>query len=215
MIYEEKFVEGKSIGADKINAAEIMHMDLQYYAIPFIQDNKEHYFDVDGRSLRRAFLKAPLKYSRISSGFSNSRLHPILKIRRPHHGIDYVAPRGTPVRSVGNGTVTETGYQRNGGGRYIKIRHINSYSTTYMHLESIKKGIKKGVRVTQGQEIAYVGSSGLSTGPHLDFRFYKNGNPVNPLKIKAPPAKAIPDNKKDDFIYIRDSIIKQLETIVF
>lgn len=215
IIYEEKYVEGESIGAENIIAAEFVHMGMEYFAIPFTTDSIQDFYDKDGNSLRRTFLKAPLKSYRISSGYSNRRFHPILKIYRPHHGIDYAAGRGTEVHSVGDGTVTETGYQRNGGGRYIKIRHNSVYSTSYMHLEAYAKGIKSGISVRQDQIIGYVGSSGLATGPHLDFRFYKNGSPVNPLTIETKPVKGVPESKRTEFSLIRDRIINQLKSINF
>ena len=215
MIYEDTIVDGKSIGSDKIFTAEFVHMGVKYYAIPFTEDGIENYYDEKGNSLRRAFLKAPLKVVRISSGFSNNRYHPVLKYYRPHHGIDYAAPRGTPVNSVGNGTVRQMGYQKNGGGRYIKIKHNSIYSTTYMHLDSYATGIKTGTRVVQGQMIGRVGSTGLATGPHLDFRFYKNGTAINPNKVKSPPVKGISEEHKHDFQIKCDSIIKELNKIDF
>jgi len=213
IIYENKYVEGESIGAGKIIAAEFIHMGNNYYAIPFTQDSLQEFYDIDGNSLRRNFLKAPLKSYRISSGYSNRRFHPILKIYRPHHGIDYSAARGTEVHTVGDGIVTELGYQRNGGGRYIKIKHNNVYSTTYMHLNAYAEGIKSGIRVRQDQVIAYVGSSGLATGPHLDFRFYRNGQAVNPLSIKTEPVKGVPLSLMPQFSLKRDSLITQFGKI--
>jgi murein DD-endopeptidase MepM/ murein hydrolase activator NlpD len=163
-------------------------------------------------SLRRAFLKAPLKFSRISSRFSNSRLHPVLRIRRPHHGVDYAAPKGTPVHSIGSGTVTESRYA-GGAGRMIKIRHNSTYSTAYLHLSGYGPGIKSGARVQQGQVIGYVGSSGLSTGPHLDFRFYKNGTPVDPLKVESPPALPVKKELMDSFNIVRLQLSRQLDSL--
>ncbi len=215
IIYEEKYVEGESIGSENIIAAEFVHMGEIFLAIPFKIDNKIEFYDKEGNSLRRNFLKAPLKSYRISSGYSNRRFHPILKIYRPHHGVDYAASRGTEVHSVGDGTITETGYQKNGGGRYIKIRHNSVYSTTYMHLEAYAKGIRSGIRVKQDQIIAYVGSSGLATGAHLDFRFYRNGSPVNPLTIETQPVKAVPESQKPEFRLYCDSIINQFEGETF
>ena len=192
VVYDVQYIDTVPVGLGKIYAAYFRHNDEVYYAIPFVQDSVESYYDVDGKSLRKAFLKAPLRYSRISSRFSNSRYHPILKIRRPHHGVDYAAPVGTPVHSVGDGRVIEArhGYNR-GGGNFIKIRHNSVYTTSYMHLSRFAPGIKAGVTVQQGQLIGYVGKTGLATGPHLDFRFYKNGKAVDPLKVKAPPVEPI------------------------
>jgi murein DD-endopeptidase MepM/ murein hydrolase activator NlpD len=191
VIYEESFVDSISMGIDKITGAWIYHNNTDFWAIPFVQDSIRSFFDEEGNSLRKAFLKAPLRFSRISSGFSNSRYHPVLKIRRPHHGVDYAAASGTPVHTVGDGVVTNVGYQSSGGGNYVKIKHNSVYSTTYMHLRGFGKGIRQGVYVKQGDVIGYVGSTGLATGPHLDFRFYKNGSAVNPLTVEAPPVEPI------------------------
>ncbi len=194
VIYQESFVDSASVGIGRILGAWFYHNGTEFWGIPFHQDGVRSFFDENGNSLRKAFLKAPLRYSRISSGFSHSRFHPVLKIRRPHHGVDYVAPRGTPVQAVGDGVVTHVSYQRNGGGNYVKIKHNSVYSTTYMHLSGFGKGIRKGVYVLQGDVIGYVGSTGLSTGPHLDFRFYKNGSAINPLKVEAPPVEPVEED---------------------
>lgn len=191
VIYEESYVDSQSVGINRILGAWFYHNNTDFWGIPFEQDGVVSFFDENGNSLRKAFLKAPLRFSRISSGYSHSRYHPILKIRRPHHGVDYVAPAGTPVHSVGDGVVTGLGYQRNGGGNYVKIKHNSVYSTTYMHLSRFGKGIRKGQYVKQGDVIGYVGSTGLATGPHLDFRFYKNGSAVNPLRVEAPPVEPV------------------------
>jgi murein DD-endopeptidase MepM/ murein hydrolase activator NlpD len=191
VIYEESYVDSNSLGIDKITGAWIYHNETDFWAIPFVQDSIRSFFDEQGNSLRKAFLKAPLRFSRISSGFSHSRYHPVLKIRRPHHGVDYAAATGTPVHTVGDGVITKVGYQKGGGGNYVKIKHNSVYSTTYMHLSGFGKGVRQGVYVKQGDVIGYVGSSGLATGPHLDFRFYKNGSAVNPLKVEAPPVEPV------------------------
>jgi len=179
------------------------HNETDFWAIPFVQGGERSFFDEKGNSLRKAFLKAPLRYSRISSGFSHSRFHPILKIRRPHHGVDYAAPAGTPVLTVGDGLVTGVGFQRNGGGNYVKIKHNSVYSTTYMHLSGFGRGVRQGAYVKQGDIIGYVGSSGLATGPHLDFRFYRNGSAVNPLSVEAPPVEPIHEENRKTYALIR------------
>jgi murein DD-endopeptidase MepM/ murein hydrolase activator NlpD len=202
-IYDEYFVEEEYIGPGKVYAARFMHGGKNMYAFYFEQNGKGDYFDEIGNSLQRTFLKAPLKYSRISSRFSNSRLHPVLKIRRPHHGVDYAAPSGTPVFSVGSGTVVAKGYQKTGGGNYIKIKHNSVYTTSYMHLQGFAKGISVGKQVSQGELIGYVGKTGLATGPHLDFRFYKNGQAVDPLKVESPPSKPIEEQYRPAF----DSVV--------
>ena len=203
VIYEESFVDSSSLGINKISGAWIYHSGTDFWAIPFLQDSVRSFFDEEGNSLRKAFLKAPLRFSRISSGFSHSRYHPILKIRRPHHGVDYAAPTGTPVHTVGDGKITQVGYQKGGGGNYVKIKHNSVYSTTYMHLSGFGKGVRQGAFVKQGDIIGYVGSSGLATGPHLDFRFYKNGSAVNPLRVEAPPVEPIHEENRKAYALIR------------
>lgn len=209
--YEKLFVEEHDVGIGKVLASEFIHMNDTLRAFYFEEDSIGDYFDEKGESLRRTFLKAPLRYSRISSRFSNSRLHPVLKIRRPHHGIDYAAPTGTPVVSIGDGTVIKKGYQKRGGGNYVKIKHNGTYSTTYMHLSKFGRGIQAGVRVKQGQVIGYVGKTGLATGPHLDFRVYKNGHPMDPLKMKSPAAKPVDSASFHSFILVADSLKNLLE----
>ncbi len=191
VIYERLYVDNRPIGIGKVLASRFRHFGKDNYAFYFEQDSVGDYFDEHGQSLMRTFLKAPLKYSRISSGFSHSRYHPILKISRPHHGVDYAAPAGTPVYAIGDGVVTRKGFQAGGAGNYLYIKHNATYTTAYMHLRNFAKGINQGTRVTQGQVIGYVGSTGLSTGPHLDFRFFRNGHPVNPLTVESPPAKPV------------------------
>ncbi len=213
VIYEESFVDSNSLGIDKITGAWIYHNENDFWAIPFVQDSVSSFFDEKGNSLRKAFLKAPLRFSRISSGFSHSRYHPVLKIRRPHHGVDYAAPTGTPVHTVGDGVITKVGYQKNGGGNYVKIKHNSVYSTTYMHLSGFGKGVRQGVYVKQGDVIGYVGTSGLSTGPHLDFRFYKNGSAVNPLKVEAPPVEPVHEQNMQAYGWIRAFTISWLKLL--
>ncbi len=190
VIYEEVFVDGKMIGIDRILGSRFTHNGKEFLAYHFVQGGKAAYFDENGQSLERSFLKAPLKFSRISSRFTRSRMHPILRIARPHFGVDYSAPRGTPVVALGDGTVKEAGF-KGGYGRFVSIRHNSTYTTTYAHLSGYAKGIRAGVHVSQGQVIGFVGSSGLSTGPHLDFRVYKNGTPTDPLRLESPPSRPI------------------------
>jgi len=213
VIYEESFVDSNSLGIGKITGAWIYHNLTDFWAIPFVQDSVRSFFDEEGNSLRKAFLKAPLRFSRISSGFSNSRYHPVLKIRRPHHGIDYAAPTGTPVQSVGDGVITKVGYQQGGGGNYVKIKHNSVYSTTYMHLSGFGSGVRQGTYVKQGDIIGYVGSSGLATGPHLDFRFYKNGSAVNPLRVEAPPVEPIHETNWQAYGWSRAFTISWLKLL--
>ncbi len=213
VIYDDKVVDGKSVGIGRIWGAEFVHCGKQYYAIPFTQDGKLQYWESNGESLRKQFLKAPLKYSRISSKFSNARLHPVYKVYRPHHGVDYAAPAGTPVHSVADGTVTFRGWDKGGGGNTIKIKHAGGMETGYLHLKSFAKGISVGTRVSQGQLIGYVGSTGASTGPHLDFRIKKNGTPIDPLKMVQEPAEPISSANKAAFEAIRNRVIAELDGI--
>jgi len=213
VVYEESYVDSVSVGINQILGAWFYHNENDFWGIPFVQDSVRSFFDEEGNSLRKAFLKAPLRFSRISSGFSNSRYHPVLKIRRPHHGVDYAAARGTPVHTVGDGRVTRMGYQRSGGGNYITIKHNSVYSTTYMHLHNYGKGIRQGVYVKQGDVIGYVGSTGLATGPHLDFRFYKNGSAVNPLKVEAPPVEPVHEENEMAYSMVRSLTMGMLKLL--
>ncbi|MEM7512539.1 MAG: peptidoglycan DD-metalloendopeptidase family protein [Bacteroidota bacterium] len=190
IIYDSYEVNGEFAGLGSIQAGIFNHMGEDHYAFMYDQGEGREYFDEKGNSLRKTFLKTPLKFTRISSRFSYSRLHPVLKIRRPHLGVDYAAPRGTPVRAVGSGKVTKANYS-GGAGHMVKIKHNSNYVSGYLHLSGYGKGIKVGTTVEQGQIIGYVGSTGLSTGPHLDFRFWKNGRAVNPLSIDPPSASPI------------------------
>jgi len=211
VIYEELFIDGKSFGTKRIYGAQFTQTGYSITAIPFIQDSTESFFDEDGNSLRKAFLKAPLTYSRISSRFSSNRMHPILRIPRAHFGVDYAAPVGTPVLSVGDGKVISVTTE-NGSGKTVKIQHNSVYSTAYLHLSRFGEGISRGVFVKQSQIIGYVGSSGLSTGPHLDFRFYKNGSPVDPLKVEAPPVEPVSEENISRFEMNKKVVLNLLGT---
>ena len=210
VIYDEKYIDTLSVGIGRIWGAKFTHKGQDIYAIPFEQGGKLQYWESDGGSLRKQLLKAPLKFTRISSKFSNARLHPVLKRYRPHHGVDYAAPMGTPVRAVADGTVTYKKYDK-AAGNMLKIKHPGNLQSGYLHLRSFAKGIKVGGRVTQGQVIGYVGSTGRSTGPHLDFRIWKGGKPINPLSIPQRPAEPITKENKARFEAVRDRVIAELE----
>ncbi len=211
VIYDERFIDDTlSVGIGRIWGARFDHGGKTRYAIPFRQQDKLQYWEADGGSLRKNILKAPLKFTRISSGFSYSRLHPVHKVRRPHTGVDYAAPTGTPVRAVADGVVTFRGWG-GGGGNTIKIKHAGNLTTGYLHLSRFAKGIAVGSRVTQGQLIGYVGSTGTSTGPHLDYRIWKNGTPINPLKVPQEPTEPISAANREAFEFVRDRIIAELE----
>ncbi len=175
-------------------------------------DNGQHkgYYDQEGRPMKSAFLKAPLKYSRISSYYNLNRLHPILKYRRPHYGTDYAAPHGTPIMAVGDGTVSQASYT-SGNGNFVKIRHAGAYETQYLHMRGFAKGIRSGARVQQGQIIGYVGSTGLATGPHVCFRFWKNGQQVNHLRLNLPNPEPLPKAAMPEFIKVRDTLLEQMK----
>ncbi|MCK4749761.1 MAG: peptidoglycan DD-metalloendopeptidase family protein [Bacteroidales bacterium] len=212
LYFDEQYVDTNYIGLGKIHGAVFHHAQNEFYAIPFVQDSIESFFDQEGQSLRKAFLKAPLRFSRISSRYSYSRLHPILKIRRPHLGVDYAAPVGTPVHAIGDGRINKTGYTK-GNGKWIKIQHNSVYATAYLHLSRYGKGIKQGAYVKQGDIIGYVGSTGLSTGPHLDFRFYKNGNAVDPLKVEAPPVEPVHEDNISAYDSVKAGVIARIAGI--
>ncbi len=209
-LVEKRYREGKPAGYGRILAAEFTNQGTTFQAFLYQDgDRRPDYFDADGQSLRKAFLKAPLSFSRISSGFTMRRYHPITKTWKAHPAIDYAAPRGTPIKSVGDGTIIKKGYTR-GNGNYVKVRHNSSYETLYLHMKGFAKGIAKGKRVAQGQTIGYVGSTGLATGPHLCFRMYKNGAPVNPHRVKAPSANPVSKESLADFKVIAGELHAQL-----
>lgn len=195
VVYKEKVVDGNVIGITDIEAAYFEHMGEVYHAIPFEQNGEVSFFDQNGNSFKKAFLRDPLKYTRISSRYNLNRFHPVQKRHKPHLGTDYAAPTGTEIRTVGDGTVVEARYT-SANGNYVKIKHNGTYTTQYLHMSKIAPGMKPGSRVKQGQVIGYVGSTGLATGPHLCFRFWKNGQQVDWLKEKIPPSDPIlPENK--------------------
>jgi len=214
VMYERKYIDGKPVGVGRIISARFNHYGKDQFAFYFEQDGEGDYFDEKGQSLQRAFLKAPLKFSRISSHFTNSRYHPILKYSRPHHGVDYAAPAGTPVYAIGQGVITRKGYQGGGAGNFLYIKHNSTYTTAYMHLQKFAPGIREGSKVSQGELIGYVGSTGLSTGAHLDFRFFKGGQPVNPLTVESPPAKPVEEKYMTAFNTIVEVRQKELRKLL-
>lgn len=204
IVYEKRSRDGKSAGAGRILAARFENQGQVYSAV-FYKDavGKEQYYDLDGKALSRQFLKSPLSYSYISSGFSYSREHPVLKTVLPHRAIDYAAQAGTPVVATSDGEVVYAGW-KGGNGIYVEIKHNGVYSTQYAHFSKLGKGIKKGVRVKQNQIVGYVGSTGLSTGAHLQYAMTKNGSPVNPLTADLPAGASIKESARNDFNNIRD-----------
>ena len=199
--YQELYADSVRVATGNILAANFITSGKDHYAFRYTYHNERgEYFDENGTSLRRAFLKAPLSYSRISSRFSEARLHPIKKIVRAHHGVDYAAPSGTPVYSVGDGVVTARAWDNKGGGNYIKIKHNSTYTTEYMHLRGFAKGISVGTHVSQGQLIGYVGMTGTATGPHLDYRVFKNGTAIDPLRMDLPAVDPIKKEDMPDYL---------------
>lgn len=200
VLVEKKYRNGKLCGYGKIKAAFFTNRGTTYKA--FLHTDNEGisgYYDEQGNSLQKAFLKAPLAYSRISSKFTNKRLHPILKRYRAHKGVDYAAPTGTPIKTVGDGIITDLGYSKS-TGNYIRIRHFNGYTTRYYHMSGFTKGMKRNKRVLQGEKIGYVGATGLATGPHLCFGLKKNGKYIDPLNYRAPSAKPVRQEEMDIFL---------------
>lgn len=199
VVYDEKTCEGSVVAVDTVRYALFTSRGQDYPAVMFDQhDGGNIYWNEKGESMRKAFLKAPLHYSRISSGFSYARRHPVTRRVQPHTGVDYAAPKGTPVVTIGDGVVTSAKYE-GAGGNVIRIRHNSVYSTAYLHLSRYASGIRAGKRVKQGDVIGYVGSTGRSTGPHLDFRVWKNGSPINPLKMQSPPAEPLKQENMEAF----------------
>lgn len=214
VLYDVAFIDDTTaLEIASVGGAVFNHRGKDFTAIPFTQDSVFEYFDEEGNSLRKEFLKAPLDFFRISSRFSNSRFHPVLKRYRAHHGVDYAAPTGTPVKSIGAGAVVGKGFQAGGGGNFLKIKHNSVYTTTYMHLSRFASGIQVGKTVQQGEVIGYVGSTGLSTGPHLDFRVHKNGQPVDPQKMESPPSKPVRPELMDSFAGTKQYVFAELDSL--
>lgn len=208
VLVEKKYLNGQFAKYGAILAAAFTNKQKLLTGFRFEDENgKPAYYGPDGKSLKKSFLKSPLKFARITSRFSLARMHPILKVLRPHLGVDYAAQVGTPVQAVGSGVVTGAGYS-GGNGNMVRIRHEGGFDTMYLHLSRI--AVRSGARVSQGQVIGYVGSSGLSTGPHLDFRVLRHGKPVDPLKVIFPPGPPVPSNRFDDFAALREKLNGQL-----
>lgn len=212
IVVEGYYLNGEFKKYGDVLSAVFINNGETYRAYRFEHDEKVDYYDDEGKSLRRAFLKAPLSFRRISSGFSNRRFHPILKIRRPHHGLDYAAPSGTPVSSVGDGTVLFAGYKSQ-YGKLVIVRHPNNWGTYYGHLSKIAKNITRGRKIQQGQVIGYVGSTGLATGPHLHYELRVHNKPVSPLAVKLPRGKSIPKGLMAGFKKFKNEMNIQLASI--
>jgi murein DD-endopeptidase MepM/ murein hydrolase activator NlpD len=207
VLHEEIYLDGQFHSLGDILALHYWNQGRELQAYKFGEDSA--YYDADGRPLRKLFLRSPLRYSRVTSRFSQRRFHPVLKSYRPHYGVDYGAPKGTPVRVTASGTVISAGWDR-GGGNTVKVRHPGSYMTAYLHLSGFAKGVGRGKRVQQGQVVGYVGSTGLATGTHLDYRVQHNGRWINPLALKSVPAKPIMEEQLGDFVAWRDNLRESL-----
>lgn len=214
LIYEEAQVEGASVGIKQINGIYFEHSGSPYYAFPFDQGEGLDYFDDEGNSLRKALLKYPIEFTRISSRYSMSRFHPVQKRYKAHLGTDFAAPSGTPIRSVGDGIVEEAQYKAN-NGNYVKVRHNGTYTTQYLHMSRIAEGVRAGTKVRQGQTIGYVGSTGLATGPHLCYRFWRNGVQVDALRVELPPSQPVKEESMASFDKVKQAIIMKLDVIPF
>jgi murein DD-endopeptidase MepM/ murein hydrolase activator NlpD len=212
LVYEEVQVEGHPIGVRDIKGIYFEHFGSGYYAVPFDQGNGRDYFDEDGKSLRKALLKYPIEFTRISSRYTGKRFHPVQKIFKAHLGTDFAAPQGTPIRSVGDGLVEEARYKSN-NGNYVKIRHNGTYTTQYLHMSRIDGSVRAGTRVRQGQVIGYVGSTGLATGPHLCYRFWKNGVQVDALRVELPASEPIKAEYKDAYEVAKGAVMIKLDGI--
>ena len=212
VIYEQQRIDSTVVSVGRILGAYFKHFGHEYYAVYFDQGSNSDYFDEEGNSMRKAFLRAPLNFTRISSRYSPKRFHPVQKRYKAHLGTDYAAPVGTPIRTVGDGIVVEAQYGKY-NGNYVKIRHNSNYTTQYLHMSKIATGIRAGVTVKQGQTIGFVGSTGLASGPHLCFRFWKNGKQVDALQVDLPSTGPIDPNRLKDYLHTKNVMIHRLRHI--
>jgi len=209
ILYEQVYLDGSFHSLGEILALDYTNGDRQIQAYRFGDDETTGYYDAEGRPMRKMFLRSPMSYSRVTSKFSKRRFHPVLKRYRPHYGVDYGAPTGTPAKVTANGVVISAGWE-GGGGNTVKVRHPNGYMTAYLHLSRFGPGVRSGKRVAQGDVIGYVGSTGLSTGPHLDYRVQHNGSWIDPLSLRAVPADPIPTERLGEFAALREQYQQQL-----
>ena len=213
-VFEELLIDDQVVGVGEVSAAYYKAGDTEFYAVYFENEKHRGFYDLEARPMKKNFLKSPVKYSRISSRFNLRRFHPVQKRIKPHLGTDYAAPRGTPIYAVANGTITKASFTR-GNGNYVKIRHDKTYETQYLHMQKRAKGMVPGVKVKQGDVIGYVGSTGLATGPHVGFRFWKNGRQINHLRLNFPPPDPMPEADIPKFNIVRDEMKAQLDKIRF
>jgi murein DD-endopeptidase MepM/ murein hydrolase activator NlpD len=217
MIYDQSVVDGQVVGIDTVHFSLFNSAaGKEVAAVRFDtgEGGRSTYWDKGGESLKRMFLKAPLKYNRISSGFSYARRHPVTGVVKPHTAVDYAAPTGTPIQAIGDGTITKIGWDGSGGGNRIRIKHARGYETSYMHLSKFAPGLKVGSRVSQGQLIGYVGATGTATGPHLDFRVFENGKAIDPLSLNSPASEPLDPKYLFAFNALYERYIDELNGIL-
>lgn len=213
IIYDQTNINGDPYDAGNIYAVELEHKGETYSAYGFENNGEYEYYDYKGNSLKRMFLKSPLKFSRITSRFNPNRFHPVLRVLKAHKGTDFAAPYGTPILATASGKVIEQKYTR-GNGNYVKIQHNNQYTTQYLHMSRFA-GLRVGSQVKQGQVIGYVGSTGLATGPHVCYRFWKNGQQIDPLRSKLPFGVPLNKNQLTQFYVVRDKYKSMLDQLMF
>lgn len=215
MIYTQTLCEGEFVGIDTVHFSLFSGEGVKSVAAVLFDtgSGKKTYWDKGGESLKRMFLKAPLKYNRVSSTFSYHRKHPVTGKVKAHTAVDYAAPTGTPVHAIGDGTVTLCGWDGTGGGNRIRIKHMRGYESCYMHLSKFAPGIKVGSRVSQGQLIGYVGATGTATGPHLDFRIWENGKPIDPLKLNSPASEPLDKKYMEAFDKLYEQYMAQIDSL--
>lgn len=214
VLYTERTIEGKAVGVEEIIGAELIHYNNPFLSVAFDQGDGVDYFDEEGKSLRKAFLRYPVKFTRISSRYTAKRFHPVQKRYKAHLGTDYAAPIGTPIYAAGDGVITKAAHEKY-NGRNVKIRHNSTYSTQYLHMNGIAKGISPGMKVKQGQLIGYVGKTGLATGPHLCYRFWKNGRQVDAMKVDLPPSEPITEDYLSNFNRYKGYVQAKLDEIPY
>jgi len=214
VVYEEEYVDDTTyVGLKGVIASNIKHVDNDFYAFPYKNELGFHdYYDEEGRSLRKTFLRAPLDFTRISSRYSGRRFHPVQKRWKAHLGTDYAAPTGTPIMTTADGVVIAAKYT-SANGNYVKVRHNGTYTTQYLHMSKIGSGVKNGVRVKQGDVIGYVGSTGLATGPHVCYRFWVNGKQVDPYKQKLPDAEPLTAERMSEYKTYMNELKTRLDAI--
>lgn len=209
--YKEEVIGGEVVGVQSLKAGIMHHRGKDIYAIYYHDCNYSGYYDLEGRSMQKAFLSSPVKYGHISSPFNRHRYHPILHTVRPHLGTDFAAPFGTPIRSTADGVVTVASYT-SGNGNYVKVRHGETYTTQYLHMSKFADGIAPGVYVEQGQTIGYVGATGLATGPHVCYRFWKNRIQVDPFELELPQPEPMKVENLKNYMAYKDEVLKVLNS---